>query len=188
MKKALSLILALVMITAVVPLNTLAQEASSEIITGATLYFDTDKLVGIAKKDVTEVISVDNPGLEIDYDSISVGRTGVGGFTNENDKYEYAVRYNIKFRLYPAEGYKLSEDIAELKKAIKVEGRKSIKPNDENTEYPFITVSYSSDSDKYDEYISINLDFRPTGPAKIIESVNINFDNDICGKTTADYK
>lgn len=189
MKKVLALFLALIMITAVVPMSAYAEEMSDGIINGATITFDTDKLVGIAKKDIADVISVDNPGLEIDYDSISVSRTGIGGFTDENDKFEYAVIYSVMFKLYPAEGYSLSENSEELRNAVKVEGRKCIKPNDENADAPFVNVNYSSsDSDKYDEYINIRIYFRPTGPAKVIESIDINFDNNISGKTIADYK
>ncbi len=182
MKKLLSLMLTLIMIMSVVPMNAFAEEASLQEINGANIYFDTDKLVGKTREDLFDIISINTPGLELDRENLKIN-----GTTQSNCVFEYATVYTVGFKLYPAEGYTLSKNRPELQSATIVEGRKSIRPNDQNSVAPTVNVRYIEPGCD-EECISVSFRFRPTGPMNVLKQIDISFDNALNGKTTADYK
>lgn len=182
-KKLISLILAVLMIAAV-PVSSFAEESEPEIITGAKVHIDTDKLVGKTKDEFVQFLSTDTPGIEIDKENILI--TKMNGDFSEKDKYEYSVNYYAQIHLYPQEGYKLSESKTELEKAVVVEGRRILVPYDENSKAPFISVLYATPV--YDEHITVNFSFRATGPMNVVETIDISFDTEIDGKKPADFK
>ena len=182
-KKLISLILAVLMIAAV-PVSSFAEEADPENITGAKVYIDTDKLVGKTKDEFVQLLSTDTPGIEIDKENILI--TKMNGNFSETDKYEYSVNYYAQIHLYPQEGYKLSESMTELRDAVTVEGRRILVPYDENSKAPIVSVHYATPV--YDEHITVSFSFRATGPVNVVETIDITFDNEIDGKTPADFK
>lgn len=184
MKKFLSLILALLMITAIAPVSSFAEETEPGIITGAKVNIDTDKLVGKTKDEFVQALSVETPGLEIDEENIMIIK--LNGTMSETDRYEYSVNYSAQIHLYPQDGYKLSENKTALEEAVTVEGRRSIVPNDDNSDEPFVVAHYATPA--YDEHITVSFLFRPTGPMNVVETIDISFDTEIDGKTPADYK
>ncbi len=183
MKKFLSFALALLVIATIVPFGVFAQEASEGIITEATVFIDTDNLVGKTKEDFINLLTLETPGLEIDKENIMV--TELNDVLSDGEKFEYSLNYSVQVHLYPQEGYKLSENKTELEEAVKVEGRKPIVNNDNNSQKPFVVVHYATPV--YDEHITVNFLFRPTGPMNVIKTIDINFSTEIDGKTPDDY-
>lgn len=184
-KKIMSLILAVFMVAVAVPMSVFATETEPEIITGAEVHIDTDKLVGKTKNEILEILYVKTPGLEIDEENIMI--TKLNGVFAETDRYEYSVNYSAQIHLYPQTGYKLSENKTELEEAVTVEGRRSLAANDDNCEEPFVVVHYAVPS-VYDEHITVNFSFRATGPMNVVDTIDISFNTEIDGKTPADYK
>ncbi len=183
MKKFLSIAIALFILVTTVPFNAFAQEVTEEIISEATLFIDTDNLVGKTKDDFIDMLILETPGLEIDRENVSV--TELNGVLSENEKFEYSLNYSAQVNLYPLDGYRLSENKVELEEAIKVEGRKPIVNMDNNSQKPFTVVHY--ETPVYDEHITVNFMFRPTGPMNVVKTININFNTEINGKTPDDY-
>lgn len=182
MKKVLALILSLIMIVAAVPMNAFAEDASLQIITEANISFDTDQLVGKTREDLFDILSVNTPGLELNRDSLRID-----GSADNNRVLEYASIYSLSFRLYPAEGYTLSTDVPTLQKATIVEGRRSLRPHDQNTTAPTVNVRHIGPGSD-EECMSVSFSFKPTGPMNVVDTINVSFDNELYGKTTADYK
>lgn len=183
MKKLISMIMAILMIAAI-PVSSFAEEAEPEIITGAKVYIDTDKLVGKSVDEFAQFLSTDTPGIEIDKENIMI--TKMNGVISETEKYEYSVNYYAQIHLYPQEGYKLSDSTTELTESVTVEGRRVISDNDANSNAPYVVVHYATPV--YDEHITINFSFRATGPMNVVNTIDISFDTDIVGKTPEDYK
>ncbi len=182
-KKIISMVMAILMIAAM-SVNSFAEETGPEMITGAKVYIDTDKLVGKSVDELAQFLSTDTPGIEIDKENIMI--TKMNGIISESEKYEYSVNYYAQIHLYPQEGYKLSESMTDLRDAVTVEGRRVLVPYDANSEAPFVSVHYATPV--YDEYITVNFSFRATGPMNVVDTIDLSFDTDIDGKTPADFK
>ncbi|MBQ4626507.1 MAG: hypothetical protein IJB45_04565 [Clostridia bacterium] len=181
MKKTLSFILSLVFLVCALPTNAIAADA--EMITGVTVNVDTDSMIGLTPADYEQFIEVVTPGLEIRQDEF-VADTNSGTANTLIDVYTYGKGAWSTLYLYPAEGYSLPANADELTDGVKVR-RKILDENDMNSKKPEYTIH--SEDGVNGEYIKIKFSYAPTGPIKLIRSVDITFDSDIAGKTPEDF-
>lgn len=181
MKKALSLILALIMIVSAIPMTAFATDI--QMITGVVVNVDTDSMIGLTPDDYEQFIEVVTPGLEIRQDEF-IADTNNGTANPYIDVYTYGAGARSTIYLYPKEGYSLPADAGELTDGVTVR-RKVLDENDVNSRKPEYTI-HSEDGISGD-YIEIRFSYAPTGPIKLIRSVDITFDSDIAGKTPEDF-
>lgn len=181
MKKAISFILAFIMIVSAIPMTSFA--ADTQMITGVEVNVDTDSMIGLTPDDYEQFIEVVTPGLEIRQDEF-IADTNNGTANPYIDVYTYGRGVYSTIYLYPQEGYSLPAAADELTDGVKVR-RKILDEHDMNSRNPEYTV-YSEDGVN-GEYIKIKFSYAPTGPIKLVTSVDITFDSDIAGKTPADF-
>lgn len=181
MKKILSIILALISIFTAIPFTAFA--ADKQIITGVEVNVDTDSMIGLTPADYEQFIEVATPGLEIRQDEF-VADTNNGTANPYIDVYTYGRSVRSTIYLYPQEGYILPADESGLTNGVKVR-RKILEEHDANSRTPEYTI-HSEDGVSGD-YIEIRFSYAPTGPIKLIRSVDITFDSDIAGKTPEDF-
>ena len=106
MKKALSLILALVMIMAVVPVNSFAA-GEDKLVKNIELTLNP-RVAGKNGSDILENITLNGNGVFIDENSIrATFLSEPFGLVEEVDVFEEGKRYTVKFNLYAEEGYLL---------------------------------------------------------------------------------
>ena len=106
MKKALSLILALVMIMAIVPLNSFAVN-EDKLIKNIELTLDP-RVAGKNGSDIFEYLTISGNGAVIDESSIrATFLSEPFGLVEEVDVFEEGKRYTVKLNLYAEEGYLL---------------------------------------------------------------------------------
>ena len=106
MKKALSLILALVMIMAVVPVNSFAA-GEDKLVKNIELTLNP-RVAGKNGSDILENITLNGNGVVIDENSIrATFLSEPFGLVEEVDVFEEGKRYTVKFNLYAEEGYLL---------------------------------------------------------------------------------
>lgn len=177
MKKALSLIFAFVLIFSAVQPTVYAD--GTQLITGIEVNVDTDSMIGLTPADYEQFIEVVTPGLEIRQDEF-VGDKNNGTQNPYIDVYTYGDGVWSTLYLYPIEGFSLPADIQGLTDGVKVR-RKILEENDVNSRKPECKI-HSSDGINGD-YIEITFSYAPTGPIKLIRSVDISFDSEIAGKT-----
>ena len=107
MKKALSLILALIMVTAVLPLNAFAIEEKKPI--GEIVIILDDRIAGKTPGDLKDFLTVSGEGVEIDEDSFETKHRYylINGFPMYEDAevFEEGETYYSTFRIYPKENY-----------------------------------------------------------------------------------
>ena len=181
MKKTISLILAIFMFVSAVPMIAFADDA--QLITGIDVNVDTDSMIGLTPDDYEEFIEIVTPGLEIRQDKF-IADTNNGTADPYIDVYTYGRGVRSTIYLYPQEGYTLPADANELTDGVVVR-RKVLVENDVNSRKPEYTI-HSEDGINGD-YIEIRFNYAPTGPIKLIRSVDITFDSDIAGKKPEDF-
>lgn len=181
MKKTISLFLSLLMIISAVPMTAFAVDA--QMITGIEVNVDTDSMIGLTPDDYEQFIEVVTQGLEIRQDKF-IADTNNGTANPYIDVYTYGRGVRSTIYLYPLEGYTLPADADELTDGVIVR-RKTLVENDVNSRKPEYTI-HSEDGVSGD-YIEIRFNYAPTGPIKLIRSVDITFDSDIAGKTPKDF-
>lgn len=111
MKKIVSVLLALLMITAAAPLNAFAEETKE--ITYIEINLDP-KIAGKTPADYREFLTVSGEGVVLgseDYFRTTYLENVNGfGYTREAEVFEEGVRYTSVFNVYPKEGYTLIMD------------------------------------------------------------------------------
>ena len=181
MKKTISLILAIFMFVSAVPMTAFADDA--QMINGIEVNVDTDSMIGLTPDDYEQFIEVITPGIEIRQDKF-IADTNNGTANPYIDVYTYGRGVMSTIYLYPLEGYTLPADADELTDGVIVR-RKVLIENDVNSRDPEYTI-HSEDGVSGD-YIEIRFNYAPTGPIKLIHSVDITFDSDIAGKKPEDF-
>lgn len=168
MKKFLSLILAILMVTAIVPLNAFAEEAKKAA-GNIEIYLDP-KIAGKSPAEYREFITVSGEGVELgaeDYfeTTHSINNSGFEEII-KTEVFEEGERYTSVFYIYPQEGYVLDGIIEPV--ALKyyvhrstgtVEGSAYCVPcvvdGDGNAEYYRVLIHYTAEAQE------------PTGFARI---------------------
>ncbi len=181
MKKTISLILAFIIVASTISIIAFATDTQK--ITGIEVNVDTDSMIGLTPDDYENFIEVVTPGLEIRQDKF-IADTNNGTNNAYIDVYTYGIGVRSTIYLYPKEGYILPAVVDELTDGVTVR-RKVLIENDVNSRKPEYTI-HSEDGISGD-YIEIRFNYAPTGPIKLISSVDITFDSDIAGKTPEEF-